>query len=91
MNKYQLSHILVKYEYEAQDILKKIQEGKTFEEMAQKYSTCSSSKQGGFLGEFRPGRFVESFEEAVEKLSVDQISKPIKTQFGYHIVIKTSK
>lgn len=84
-------HILVKHEYEAQDILKKIQEGMTFELAAQKFSTCASAAQGGLLGPFKPGRFIAAFEEAVEDLPVDIISKPVRTSFGYHLILKKNK
>ena len=91
MKKYELKHILLKYEYEAQDVLRKLQQGDNFEDLAKKFSICSTAPQGGFLGEFRPGRFVPLFEESVEELAEGQLSKPIRTQFGYHLVIKTSK
>lgn len=81
-------HILVKHEYEAQDILKKIKDGLSFEQAAQKFSTCPSSKQGGLLGPYKSNRFVEAFDEALQDLVIDQISKPIRTQFGYHIILK---
>lgn len=88
---YYVKHILVKYEYEAQDVLKKIKEGLSFAEAAMKYSTCSSAKQGGELGVFKPRRFVEAFEEAVDGLKENEISKPIRTQFGYHLILKYKK
>lgn len=86
----QIFHILVKHEYEAQDILKKIKAGMTFEQAAQKFSTCPSAKSGGFLGEFKPGRYVEAFEEAVLQLKFDTVSSPVRTQFGYHLIFKTN-
>ncbi len=81
-------HILVKHEYEAKDILLKLKSSDQFAEFAQKYSHCSSAKSGGDLGEFKPGRFVLAFEEACDLLPVNQISKPIRTQFGWHIILK---
>ena len=83
------SHILVEQEYEAQDLLKKIEEGKSFAELAQKFSKCPSGKEGGDLGEFGRGRMVPSFEEAAFALGVDEISKPVKTRFGYHLIHRT--
>lgn len=82
-------HILVKHEYEAQDILKKIAKGESFASCAQKFSTCPSNKQGGLLGPYKKNRFVEPFEEAVESLELNKISPPIRTQFGYHLILKT--
>lgn len=80
------SHILVENEYEAQDLIKKLGEGSTFEELAQKFSKCPSGKRGGSLGEFGKGRMVPSFEEAAFALEVNQVSPPVRTQFGYHLI-----
>lgn len=79
-------HILVEQEFEAQDILKKIGEGSTFEELAQKFSKCPSRARGGDLGEFGRGRMVPSFEEAAFSLGVNEVSGPVRTQFGYHLI-----
>ncbi|WP_305768619.1 peptidylprolyl isomerase [Candidatus Epulonipiscium viviparus] len=80
------SHILVDSEEKANEIIKEIKEGKPFEEAAREYSSCPSSQQGGSLGEFGPGSMVPEFEDATFKLEVDEISNPVKTQFGYHII-----
>ena len=79
-------HILVEQKFEAEDILKKLEEGTSFEELAQKFSKCPSGKQGGDLGPFGRGRMVPSFEEAAFALEVDQVSQPVQTQFGYHLI-----
>lgn len=79
-------HILVDQEFEAQDLVKKLSEGKAFEELAQKFSKCPSGKRGGDLGEFGKGRMVKSFEEAAFALEVNQVSPPVRTQFGYHLI-----
>ncbi len=83
------SHILVAQEYEALDLIKKLEEGKSFAELAEKFSNCPSGKQGGDLGEFGRGRMVPSFEEAAFALGVGEISKPVKTRFGYHLIHRT--
>lgn len=80
------SHILVEHEYEARDILKKLSEGADFKKLAEDFSTCSSSKHQGFLGIFAPRQMVPQFEQALLLLKDDEISKPVKTQFGYHII-----
>lgn len=87
-DKVKAKHILVENEYEAQDILKKLEEGKTFEEMAQKFSKCPSGQRGGDLGEFGRGRMVPDFEEAAFALQVNQVSAPVKTRFGYHLIYR---
>jgi peptidyl-prolyl cis-trans isomerase C len=84
--KVKAKHILVEQEYEAQDLLKKLAEGKSFEELAQKFSKCPSSQRGGDLGEFGKGRMVAPFEEAAFGLDVGQVSAPVRTKFGYHLI-----
>lgn len=81
-------HILVKQEYEAKDIQKLLGEGKSFEDLAKKYSICSSSQNGGFLGEVDRRRLNEDFLEAFELLKPGQISKPVRTSFGWHLIMK---
>ena len=85
---FKVFHILVKHEYEAQDVIKKLHEGMSFSQAATKFSTCSSARDGGALGPYKPGRFVEAFDEAAVKLPMNTISPPIRTQFGYHVILK---
>lgn len=84
--KLKAKHILVTHEYEAKDLLKKLQDGKTFEELAKDFSLCSSAADGGDLGEFGPGMMVPSFEKALLQLKPNEISGIVKTQFGYHLI-----
>lgn len=86
MNKVAAKHILVKAQFEAEDLLKKIGEGTSFEDLAQKFSQCPSGKSGGDLGEFGRGRMVPAFEEAAFALAVNEVSGPVRTQFGYHLI-----
>jgi peptidyl-prolyl cis-trans isomerase C len=79
-------HILVEHEYEAQDILKKLRSGESFDDMARIFSKCPSSRQGGDLGTFTRGRMVEPFDEAVFALKPGELSQPVRTRFGYHII-----
>ena len=81
-------HILVDHDYEIQDLLKKIEEGKTFEELAKDFSKCPSGQQGGDLGHFSKGQMVKPFEEAAFALEVGEVSGPVQTQFGYHLIKK---
>lgn len=61
--------------------------GKDFAKVAEQYSDCPSAKEGGDLGFFkRKGKMVEPFAAAAFALNVDQVSEPIKTDFGYHII-----
>ena len=85
------SHILVEGKDMADDIVKKINEGLSFEDAALEYSTCPSKEQGGNLGEFTRGQMVAEFDEAAFSMEVGPISEPIQTQFGYHIIKVTKK
>lgn len=82
---YRASHILVEDEKSANEILEKIENGLSFSDAADKYSTDKASK-GGDLGEFPKGAMVKEFEDALDELKEGEISKPVKTQFGYHII-----
>ncbi len=79
-------HILIEHLYEAQDVQKKLAEGESFESLAKKFSKCPSKARGGDLGSFGRGRMVPSFDEAAFALEVGQISQPIRTRFGYHLI-----
>ena len=82
-------HILVDHEYEADDILKKLSAGEKFEDLARDYSTCGSAAEGGDLGEFAKGMMVKPFEKALLALEVGSISQVERTQFGFHIILRT--
>jgi len=79
-------HILVDSEDKAKEVIEKINSGTSFEDAAKEFSNCPSSEQGGNLGEFGRGRMVPEFENAAFELSVGEISEPVQTQFGYHII-----
>jgi peptidyl-prolyl cis-trans isomerase C len=90
MSKISAQHILVAHEHEAQDLIKKLDEGVTFEELAKDFSQCPSGQEGGNLGEFGKGMMVAPFEKAAFELEVGAVSDPVKTQFGYHIIKRLS-
>lgn len=79
-------HILVDQKFEAEDLLKKISEGETFESLAIEFSKCPSGKKGGSLGVFEKGQMVSEFEKALLELKVGEVSGIVKTQFGYHLI-----
>ena len=82
------SHILVNEEDEAFQIIKKLENKSKFSELAKSYSVGPSKEKGGNLGWFRSGQMVKEFEEAVLKLKKGTITKkPVKTRFGYHIIM----
>ncbi|MFV2048944.1 peptidylprolyl isomerase [Metabacillus litoralis] len=81
------SHILVEDEETAKEVKEKIDAGEDFTEIAKEYSTDpSTAEAGGDLGFFGEGSMVAEFEEAAFSMKVDQISEPVKTEYGYHII-----
>ncbi len=75
-----------------EEVKKEIDNGADFAETARKYSTCPSAENGGDIGFFqRNGSLVEEFAEAAFLMEVGEISEPVKTQFGYHIIKVTDK
>jgi len=80
-------HILVKTEKEAQDVLAKLKGGADFEKLAREISTDPSAKtNGGDLEYFTKGQMVAEFSEAAFKLNKGQVSQPVKSQFGFHVI-----
>jgi peptidyl-prolyl cis-trans isomerase SurA len=73
------------------DIRRQIENGADFEELAKKYSDCSSSANGGDLGYFGKGMMVKEFEEAAFDLMPGEVSGVVETMFGYHIIKVTDK
>ncbi len=97
------SHILIKPEGDtevqweeaktrAEDLIRRYEAGETFEDLAMTYSDdTGSGMAGGALGAFGKGAMVPEFEEAAFALDVGDFTKePVKTQFGYHIILKTA-
>ena len=92
MGKIRASHILVKTEDEAKQVLLILSQGlKSFEQVAQERSMCPSKKKGGDLGFFGRGKMVREFENAAFRLKVGELSPPVRSQFGWHIIKVTDK
>jgi len=87
--KMRASHILVPKHSQLLEIKKKLDNGEKFEDLARTYSQCPSKKRGGDLGWFSKGQMVKEFEEAVKALKIGEISEPVKTQFGWHLIKRT--
>jgi len=86
VSKVHAAHILVKTEQEAFGLLFDINHGKNFEDIAKEKSLCPSGKKGGDLGWFSRGQMVKEFETAAFAMKAGEMSKPVKTQFGWHII-----
>ncbi len=81
------SHILVATEEEAKAVKTRLEGGEKFEDVAKEVSTDTGSAQkGGELGEAAPSTYVAEFAEALNQLKPGEVSDPVKTQFGYHII-----
>ncbi len=80
------SHILVDTKEEADELKSRIDKGESFETLAKKYSKCPSGQQGGDLGYFEKGQMVKEFEDSAFSLPIGQVSTPIKTTFGWHLI-----
>ena len=83
---YNASHILVKEERQAKTILSDLKEGKAFEEMAKEHSIGPTGKNGGKLDWFDLNSMVPEFSTALMVLSEGDISQPVKTKFGWHLI-----
>jgi peptidyl-prolyl cis-trans isomerase C len=87
MAKAMARHILVKTKEEAEKLKQLLMKGDDFSQIAKKYSTCHSAKKGGDLGEVRPGQMVKSIDNVIFKKPINKIHGPVKSQFGYHLVV----
>jgi peptidyl-prolyl cis-trans isomerase C len=80
------SHILVETEEKALELIKLLEDGADFAELAKEHSTGPSGPNGGQLGWFGEGMMVPPFEAAVMDMAVGAVSAPVKTQFGWHVI-----
>jgi peptidyl-prolyl cis-trans isomerase C len=85
------SHILVKTEKEAQDVLTQLKGGAKFEDLAKKYSVDPAGQKGGDLGWFGKGSMIPEFEKVAFSMKEGETSGIVKTKFGYHIIRLTGK
>lgn len=86
--RYKARHILLEDEEDAQDVLKMLLDGGNFSQLAKEFSVCESSEKGGDLGSFYSGQMDPEFEKALYKLKIGELSGPIKTKYGFHLIIR---
>lgn len=80
-------HILLKTKPEAEKLKAQLDQGADFAKLARKFSTCPSRKRDGDLGEIFPGQLVKPIEDVVFKKPLLKLHGPIKSRFGYHLVV----
>ncbi len=85
-SKIQCSHILVEKHSQALKIMARITKGEKFGKLARETSLCPSAKKEGNLGSFGRGQMVKEFENTAFNLQIGEVSQPVKTKFGYHII-----
>lgn len=90
MSNVRASHILVKTLNEAQELKSKIATYEDFAKAAAQSSMCPSKANGGDLGPFGRGMMVKPFEDAAFGLNIGEMSEPVQTQFGYHLIYRTA-
>ncbi|WP_212522867.1 peptidylprolyl isomerase [Actibacterium sp. MT2.3-13A] len=83
---YNASHILLETQEKAAEVRAEIAAGADFAEMAKTHSTGPTGPTGGALGWFSKGMMVKPFEDAVTALEVGQLSEPVQTSFGWHVI-----
>lgn len=89
MKRYKAKHILISELDDANELYQQLlDETADFEELAKDYSECDSAKNGGHLGWFNSGQMIAEFERELANLEKLKISTPLKTKFGYHIIVK---
>ena len=86
VTEYNASHILVETKEAADALVAELDEGADFATLAKEHSTGPSGPNGGALGWFGAGMMVPSFEAATMELEVNDISAPVETQFGWHVI-----
>ena len=86
-DEFRASHILVKTEAEAIDLKKRLAGGEEFASLARKVSVDATTKsKGGDLGIVKKGQTVQEFEKALLTMKPGEVSEPVATQFGYHLI-----
>jgi len=80
-------HILLKDKAEADRLKQLLAQGSDFAKLARKHSICPSKKRGGDLGEVFPGQLVKPVEQVIFKKPLSQVHGPVKSKFGFHLIV----
>ena len=75
----------------AEELRQRVLAGEDFGALAQEFSKCPSGQRGGDLGPFSKGQMVPEFEQAVLTQEIGKVGAPVKTQFGYHLIVVTER
>ncbi len=87
LKEYKARHILLKSEADAKSVIAELDSGANFAELAKSKSTGPTAKNGGDLGWFKPNQMVPPFAQAVSEMKKGSYTKkPVKTQFGWHVI-----
>lgn len=86
VTEYNAAHILVRDDAARDAVVAALAEGRDFAEVAAEFSIDGSARQGGDLGWFGPGVMIPDFQAAVEALEPGQVSEPVQTRFGWHVI-----
>jgi len=85
---YKAKHILLEDLEDATELREQIVQGYSFEKLAIEFSECDTARNGGMLGRFSSGTMDAEFERALFHMNVGELSKPVKTKFGYHLIVR---
>lgn len=83
---YRARHIILSSEDAAEEVLEQLRFGADFDKLARTRSTGPSSSQGGALGWFRAASTVPAFAQAVRRMQIGEVSQPVQTRFGWHVI-----
>lgn len=86
---YRAKHILLADKDDCKYVMRELESGKHFDELAREYSECEESAQkGGNLGRFAQGSMVAEFERALYHMQIGEIKSEVQTKFGFHIILR---
>lgn len=79
-------HILTKTKNQSKAVIMRVNNGESFKQLARQFSNCPSGKVGGDLGWFGRGQMVPEFEKAAFETPIGEMSDPVQTEFGWHVI-----